>query len=95
MLKALFNLLATPFYSDLQAFYPVTLTNQQLPEKEGSANWGAPFSVPPFPSGCWLESFFLCRPVRLPEVLLSFSASQPWMAEETPSAWRGKAARNV
>lgn len=63
--------------------------------EEGSANWGAPFSVPPFPSGCWLESFFLCRPVRLPKVLLSFSASQPWMAEETPSAWREKAGRNV
>lgn len=47
------KLLATHFYSDLQAFCPVTLTNQ-----EGNAKCGAPFSVLPFSSGSWRKSPF-------------------------------------
>lgn len=59
---------------------------------------GAPFSVPPFPPGCWLKSFFLFSPVRLPKALLSCSAAQPlslvWLRKH-PVPGGGKAARNI
>lgn len=83
LLKALFNLLATNFYSDLQTFCPVTLTNQQLPQKEKPCQVLGSLLCPFFLSGSWLKSFSFPSAVRLPKAMFSF---QPSMADEKASA---------
>lgn len=75
---------------DLVSFHTVTLTNQQLPQKEGGTNWGSLLSH--LPSRMLAQVIFplqSCKIAKSSAQLLSCSASQPCMAEETPSAWRG------